>query len=212
MPAGCLTVGSQFSIGCELGLERAGMKVIWQVEFDPFCQQILQKHWPEVTRYGDIRTVKGDELEPVDLICGGPPCQPHSVAGMRKASADERNLWPEMFGVICATRPRWVVVENVPGLLSSEAGRFFGGILRDLAQGGYCVGWRCISASESERRMKESVVQHARSGLHCGAGRHDSTLPPSQRRDTIPCVVEERLPSVLDENPCWAECLILPQG
>jgi DNA (cytosine-5)-methyltransferase 1 len=123
------------------------MQVAWQVEFDPFCQQILQKYWPEVTRYGDIRAVKGDELEPVDLICGGFPCQPHSIAGKRKASDDERDLWPEMLRIIREVGPRWVVAENVPGLLSSEAGRFFGAVLRDLAESGYSVGWDCIHAS-----------------------------------------------------------------
>lgn len=88
------TVGSLFSGigGLELGLERAGMQVVWQVEFDPFCQQVLAKHWPEVKRYGDIRELRGDELEPVDLICGGFPCQPHSLAGQRRASDDDRDL------------------------------------------------------------------------------------------------------------------------
>jgi DNA (cytosine-5)-methyltransferase 1 len=144
-----MRVGSLFSGigGLELGLERAGMQVVWQVEFDPFCQEILQKHWPEAKRYGDIRELRGDELEPVDLICGGFPCQPHSLAGQRRASDDDRDLWPEMLRIICAVKPRWVLAENVPGLLSSEAGRFFGGILRDLAESGYSVGWDCIPAS-----------------------------------------------------------------
>ena len=144
-----MRVGSLFSGigGLELGLERAGMQVVWQVEFDPFCQQVLAKHWPEVKRYGDIRELRGDELERVDLICGGFPCQPHSVAGKRKASDDDRDLWPEMLRIIRAVKSRWVVAENVPGLLSSEVGRFFGGVLRDLAESGYSVGRDCIPAS-----------------------------------------------------------------
>jgi DNA (cytosine-5)-methyltransferase 1 len=78
---------------------------------------------------------------------GGFPCQPHSNAGERKASTDERDMWPEYKRIIGETRPKWVVGENVPGILSSENGRFFGGILRDMAQLGYDVGWCSISAS-----------------------------------------------------------------
>lgn len=148
MAQGLLRVGSLFAGigGIELGLERAGMRVVWQVENNPFCLQVLEKNWPGVKRYGDIRELCGDELEPVDLICGGFPCQPHSVAGKRKASDDERDLWPEMLRIIREVKPRWVLAENVPGILSSEAGWFFGGVLRDLAQGGYSVGWDCIPA------------------------------------------------------------------
>lgn len=160
--------------GLELGLERAGMQVVWQVEFDPFCQEILQKHWPEAKRYGDIRELREDELEPVDLICGGFPCQPHSLAGQRRASDDDRDLWPEMLRIIRAVKPRWVLAENVPGLLSSEAGRFFGGICRDLAESGYSVGWDCIPASavgaphKRERVFIIGELVDARCPLHTG--------------------------------------------
>ena len=106
-----ITVGSLFAGigGLELGLERAGMETKWQVEIDPFCQKVLAKHWPEVTKYEDIREVGEHNLEPVDLICGGFPCQPHSLAGKRNASEDERDLWGEMFSVICEIKPRWVL-------------------------------------------------------------------------------------------------------
>ena len=83
-----LTVGSLFSGigGFDLGLERAGMKVSWQIEKYPWCQQVLAKHWPEVTRFGDITEVRSEDLEPVELICGGFPCQPASTAGKRKGT------------------------------------------------------------------------------------------------------------------------------
>jgi len=82
----------------------------------------------------------------IDIISGGFPCQPHSVAGQRKGSADERNLWPEFRRVIGEIRPRWVVAENVPGILSSDAGWFFRGILGDLSEMGYAVGWCTFGA------------------------------------------------------------------
>ena len=97
---------------------------------------------------------------------GGFPCQPHSVAGKRKASADERDLWPEFRRVICEIKPRWVVAENVPGLLSSDDGRFFRNVLRDFAEMGFDVGWATISAASVgaiHRRERMAIVAHANS-------------------------------------------------
>src|SRR5512139_2392629 len=97
-----LTVGSLFSGigGLELGLERAGMAVRWQVEIDPYCRKVLAKHWPDVARYEDVRDVGRHNLEPVDLICGGFPCQPVSLAGKRMGDGDDRWLWPEFIRVV----------------------------------------------------------------------------------------------------------------
>jgi DNA (cytosine-5)-methyltransferase 1 len=103
--------------GFDLGFERAGMECAWQVEIDEYCNKVLAKHWPEVKRYGDIRTVGEHNLEPVDLICGGFPCQPYSVAGKRKGAEDDRNLWPEYLRIVRELRPTWVVGENVPGIV-----------------------------------------------------------------------------------------------
>ena len=102
--------------GFDLGFDRAGMTCVGQVEIDDFCRRVLAKHWPDVKRMADIREVKGDEFGTVDLICGGFPCQPHSLAGKRKGAEDDRNLWPEYRRLVDAIRPRWVVGENVPGL------------------------------------------------------------------------------------------------
>ena len=170
------TVGSLFSGigGLDLGLERAGWAVRWQIESDPFCQRVLAKHWPEVRRYGDIHAVAIDTLEPVALICGGFPCQPVSVAGKRRAQADERWLWPEFARILRALRPRLVLVENVPGLLI----RGLGDVLGDLAALGYDAEWDGIPAAAAgapHLRWRIFIVGHRR---ECGTS---SALPDAQR-------------------------------
>ena len=141
-----LTIGSLFSGigGFELGLEQTGgFKTIWQCEIDPFCQQVLAKHWPNVKRFSDITSMGIDEDIPyVDVICGGFPCQPVSVAGKRKGDCDERWMWPEFYRIICQVRPKWVIIENVPGLLSFDSGRLFRSVLWDLSKMGYNAEWR----------------------------------------------------------------------
>ncbi len=144
-----MKVGSLFSGigGLDLGLERAGIEIIWQVENDSFCQKVLKKHWPEVLLLGDVKKIDFTSLPAVDLICGGFPCQPVSCAGKRAGDKDERWLWPEFYRAVCEARPRWVLVENVPGLMSMDSGRLFGGILRDLAASGYDVEWDLLPAA-----------------------------------------------------------------
>ena len=143
-------VGSLFSGigGFDLGLERAGMEVRWQVERDEWCRNVLAKHWPDVKRYGDIHDLTGDELEPVDLICGGFPCQPVSVAGQQKGTDDDRWLWPEFKRLVGLLRPRYVLVENVPGLLTANGGHAFGEVIGDLADLGYDCEWTVLSAAD----------------------------------------------------------------
>lgn len=120
----------------DLGLERAGMTCVAQVEIDPWCQRILEKHWPDVPKYGDIRDVGKHNLPAAQLIAGGFPCQPHSVAGKRKGADDDRNLWPEYFRIIKEMRPAWVVGENVPGIITT----YLDTVLSDLEGAGYEVG------------------------------------------------------------------------
>src|SRR5437588_4892053 len=140
-----LIVGSLFSGigGLDLGLGRAGMSVAWQVENDPFCAAVLEKHWPGVKRYGDIREIRWEEVESVDLVCGGFPCQPVSLAGRRLGTTDDRWLWPEFARCVRTVRPRYVLVENVPGLLV----RGMGDVLGDLAACGYDAEWDCLPAA-----------------------------------------------------------------
>jgi DNA (cytosine-5)-methyltransferase 1 len=119
------------------------MEVRWQVENEPYYQKVLAKHWPDVTRYGDIKEIDWSEVEPVDLVCGGFPCQPVSLAGKRLAQDDERWLWPAVDRCLRALRPRFALLENVPGLLSAG----MSDVLGDLAACGYDAEWDCIPAA-----------------------------------------------------------------
>jgi len=140
-----LTHGSLFSGigGFDLGFERAGIKTLWQVENDPYAVKVLERHWPNVKRYGDIKAIKWEAVEVPDIISGGFPCQPVSVAGKRRGQDDERWLWPEFARCLRILRPRYVVVENVPGLLALG----FGDVLGDLAALGYDAEWDSIPAA-----------------------------------------------------------------
>lgn len=145
---GRLTVGSLFAGigGFDLGLECVGMVTRWQVEIDPFCRSVLERHWPGVARYEDVRTVDWSQVERVDVLCGGFPCQPASVAGNQRGVDDERWLWPEFARAIKGIRPRFALIENVAGLLRVNGGRAFSEILRDLASLGYDAEWHMVSA------------------------------------------------------------------
>jgi DNA (cytosine-5)-methyltransferase 1 len=139
-----LTVGSLFSGigGFDLGFERAGFEIKWQVEIDPFCRAVLAKHWPDVRRYEDVRTV-GEELERVDVICGGFPCQDISHAGQRAGiDGDRSGLWSEQVRLADELGPDYLLVENVPALLNGGMGR----VLGDLAAIGFDAEWDCLPA------------------------------------------------------------------
>lgn len=149
--------------GLELGLERAGMTTVGQVERDPYCLRVLAKHWPEVPRHDDVTTAvdwwRSEPRPTVHVVCGGFPCQPVSLAGRGLAQADDRWLWPAMWAVIRDLRPRFAILENVPGLL----GRGMGDVFADLAEGGYDSVWGCVSASSvgaPHRRDRVFVVAH----------------------------------------------------
>ncbi len=144
--------------GIDLGLERAGMECAWQVENDPYCIKVLEKHWPNTRRYEDVRSVTNPE--PVDLLAGGFPCQPHSVAGKRRGAEDDRNLWPEYLRLIKETRPRYVLAENVPGIVST----YIDTVLSGLEGEGYACWTFNIPACAFDaphRRERIFIVAHA---------------------------------------------------
>ncbi len=143
------TFGSLFSGigGIDLGLERAGMQCAWQVEIDTHATNVLEKQWPYVTRFRDVRHVGKHNLTPVDLICGGFPCQDISQANVfnpQGLDGERSGLWSEFFRVICELQPRYVVVENVSALLYRGLGR----VLGDLARIGYDAEWHMLQASD----------------------------------------------------------------
>lgn len=135
--------------GLELGLERAGMTVVGQVEIDPFCRTVLAKHWPEVPKHDDVRSAvswwRSQSRLPVDVVAGGVPCQPASRAGHQKHTGDARWLWPECISVIRELRPSFAILENVTGLLDRDGG--FGDVLGGLAEIGYDTEWDCLPAA-----------------------------------------------------------------
>jgi len=156
--------GSLFSGigGFDLSFERAGMECAWQCEIDAKARDVLRKHWPDVPIVEDVRDVGRDTVEPVDLICGGFPCQDLSVAGKRAGLAGERSgLWFEFARIVEELKPRWVVVENVPGLLSSNRGADFAVVLQGLVERGYGVAWRVLDAQYfgvAQRRRRVFIV------------------------------------------------------
>ncbi|MET8756855.1 DNA (cytosine-5-)-methyltransferase [Lentzea sp. NPDC004782] len=171
--------------GLELGLERAGMTVVGQVEINPFARSVLERHWPEVDRHDDVRTAPAwwtsQSRPPVDAVCGGFPCQPFSPAGRQLGLTDERWGWPWMRDVIHAVRPRYVIAENVPALLRDT--HAFSIILSDLSDLGFTVEWSVVSAcalGASHRRRRLFVVAHpggaGLQGLH-DAGRRVDLQP-----------------------------------
>ena len=157
-----LTVGSLFSGigGLDLGLERAGMTVRWQSEIDPYASRVLAKHWPDVPNHGDITTIDWSTIEPVDLICGGFPCQDISPGGKRVGISGERSgLWSEFVRALRCVRPRYAIVENSGDLTV----RGLDVVLGDLCELGFDAEWSVVSACSMgapHRRRRLFVVAY----------------------------------------------------
>ncbi len=148
--------------GLDLGLERAGMRCIGQVEIDPYCRAVLAKHWPDVPKWDDVRTFTKDCLnETPDLICGGFPCQDISNAGQQAGIDGERSgLWAEFYRLIRDLRPLYVLVENVSALLVRGLDR----VLGNLAESGFDAEWRVFTAGElgaPHRRERVFIVAYS---------------------------------------------------
>ena len=154
--------------GFDLGFERVGMRCALQVEIDKPAQSVLRRHFPHTEVIGDVHDVDQHSAKSVDLICGGFPCQDVSVAGDRAGLAGKRSgLWFEFRRILAELKPRWVVIENVPGLLSSNKGRDFATVIQGLVECGYGVCWRMLDAQYfgvAQRRRRVFIVGHLGDG------------------------------------------------
>jgi DNA (cytosine-5)-methyltransferase 1 len=147
--------------GFSLGLERAGFETAAFCEIEPYCRQVLRKHWPNVRIHDDIRQLDGSQYTgSVDVVCGGYPCQPFSTAGKQQGEADPRHLWPEMRRIIREARPRWVIAENVRGHISLG----FDTVAAQLEDDGFTV-WPFIvpacAVGAPHKRERIWIVAHA---------------------------------------------------
>jgi DNA (cytosine-5)-methyltransferase 1 len=130
--------------GFSLGLERAGMQTVAFCEIDKTAQQVLRKHWSDVPIFDDVKTLKGEQLGTIDVICGGFPCQDLSFAGKGAGLTGARSgLWWEFHRLIKEIKPSWVIIENVAALRSRGLDK----VLGSLAEIGYDAEWHCVPAS-----------------------------------------------------------------
>ena len=156
--------------GFDLGFERAGFEIVWHSEIDRAASAILAHRWPGVPNLGDVTKIDGSAIEPVDVICGGFPCQDLSVAGKRRGFEGERSVLAfeflrivrEMREATHGRAPAFVVLENVPGLFSSAGGRDFGALLDALGElGPMDVAWRVLDSryfGVAQRRRRVFIV------------------------------------------------------
>lgn len=150
--------------GFDLGLEKAGMKIVFQCEVNTFCQKILKKHWPNTPLHKNILELNASQIPKSDVWCGGFPCQDLSLAnqGKRRGLGGERSgLFYKYAKLISQKKPRWVIIENVPGLLNSNHGRDFQTLLSKLDELGYCVSWKILDAKyfgTPQRRRRVYIV------------------------------------------------------
>jgi DNA (cytosine-5)-methyltransferase 1 len=194
-----MTVGSLFAGigGFDLGLERAGFRTTWQVEINEWCQKVLKKHFPNAERFTDIRDCGAHNLKPVDVICGGFPCQPFSSAGKRGGAEDDRYLWPEMLRVISEVRPRWVIAENVDELATGKLAPTFEHILSGMEGEGYDVQSFIIPACSVD-------ADHERYRLWILGNTNSYREPAISEYDEAP-----RMQKIAQANPQsqrWQQC------
>lgn len=181
--------GSLFSGigGFDLAARWCGWDNVFQVEKDEFCQQVLAKNFPETKRYKDIRNFDGSKYcGSIDIVSGGFPCQPFSVAGKRKGTADDRHLWPEMLRIIREIKPCFVVGENVGGFVTWENGMVFDQTLSDLENEGCEVGTFIIPAcavNAPHRRDRVWIIAHYQGKNDGGNIRDQGTRQKPKPRD-----------------------------
>ncbi len=178
--------------GLDIAAEWAGFETVGQCEWADYPTKVLEKHWPDVPRWRDIRSVTKESfyertgLHTADIISGGFPCQPFSVAGNQKGKEDDRYLWPEMLRVIRELTPRWVIGENVPGIIKL-AGKT---VCEDLEREGYAVtvfNFEAAAVGAPHRRERVFFVGHAKHyGLSSITELRSNETSSDQRRQEKP--------------------------
>lgn len=154
-----------FTLGAEISnsrMHRPCFKTVAFCDIDRDCRELLSVRFPSIPIFENIRNVSAQSLHRagitrIDGIIGGFPCQPYSRAGKKQGSTDDRNLWPEIRRIIREVQPGWAVFENVPGLLTSESGKFFAGLLRDLAEMGFDAEWGVLPCAYMEAGKNEFI-------------------------------------------------------
>lgn len=221
--------------GLDIAAEMAGFRTVGQCEWADYPTKVLEKHWPDVPRWRDIRTLTGGSfyertgLRTVDVVSGGFPCQPVSVAGKRRGNEDDRYLWPEMFRVIQELRPAWVVGENVAGLVTLGLDE----VLADLESIGYACQAFIIPAcavDSAHRRDRCAIVaytnfnssddvsyaasiglQGERTGWEQISGTRPQERAPERRNNVCESARPARRPAqsglgrVVDGVPAWVD-------
>ncbi len=182
------TLGSLFTGlgGIDLAFQWAGFEIAWQVEIDDRCNRVLEQYWPAASRLGDVRGVSSGDTCRVDVLAGGFPCQPFSIAGLRRGADDPRNMWPEFRRLIGEFRSRVVFLENVPAILAGYGGQ----VTADLAASGYVGAWDVISAADAgashlrERWYCVAVAYSGGVGYKLGEGQSSDGLCVTNWHDT----------------------------
>ena len=183
--------------GLDLAAEWAGFETVGQCEWADYPTKVLEKHWPEVPRWRDIRTLTRESfyartgLRTVDVVSGGFPCQPFSIAGKRRGQEDDRYLWPEMLRVIKELRPAWVVGENVAGIVSMALDQ----VLFDLESIGYSCQAFVIPACAVDaphRRDRCAIVAHACSRRLSGCKQYGPSEPGERAQKSRRAAAQRR--------------------
>lgn len=192
--------------GFDLAAEWMGWTNAFHCEIKPFCRRILNYYWPDAHSYADITQTDFTRWEGrIDVLSGGPPCQPYSVAGEQLGTADERHLWPEMLRAIREIEPRWVVCENVRGIVGWSNGLVFETLHTDLEREGYEVQAFVLPAAgvgEEHRRERMFLVAHAAAYRVEGHAKE-----PFQRQPDVPCCPAGGRPQNVRKRPSEGQYL-----